>query len=518
MKRSGSTRISQPLTTVAALSRSGSRGAIADSPARWRSNRITLRLHLSRRSMTQADLDQRSPIRTSAPHRLPDYQIARTSRALNPVSMSLLLSRALYVLTFAIERVRFPPTDISYAANSIRCSSTMIARWRILTAPQRSIPRTARSIGRAVEHFEQQAIRGRDCGLFAPSSSSRPELPMLHRMRGYAHWQRTITSARSPTRPAIRRAAPELATTASAPSSMSGSARTTRRSPTTGKRWRSIRTTTRAALSPALAARRPESAQLPPGPCSGEPETTSHQDRIKGCTEVIDSGSLNGWTLKTAYCNRGYALTELGEYDRVIADSDALLRSTRMLACAYLNRGRAWYYKNDLDRAIADYNAGDQARRRLSSKPSRAAVRPITTASSSTCGRRLRHGPIAIEPDARTCRRGARTRVRMKGEYQRRHRRPDACDRARARPRRRCYRQRGDALRRDAASSIAPSRTSPRRLELKPGESSLSCTRAPSIHDLKGDENLGAADQAGSRKTRVQPLPRHARVSRLPRH
>src|SRR5262245_18364917 len=29
--------------------------------------------------------------------------------------------------------------------------------------------------------------------------------------------------------------------------------------------------------------------------------------------------------LKVAYCNRGYALTELGEYDRVITDSDALI-------------------------------------------------------------------------------------------------------------------------------------------------------------------------------------------------
>jgi tetratricopeptide (TPR) repeat protein len=99
----------------------------------------------------------------------------------------------------------------------------------------------------------------------------------------------------------------------------------------------------------------PESASLPPGPCSGEVATTSHHDRIKGCTDLIESGTYSGWTLKTAYCNRAYALTELGEYDRVVADSDALLKINENASCAYQNRGRAWYYKKDLDRAIADY-------------------------------------------------------------------------------------------------------------------------------------------------------------------
>ncbi len=99
----------------------------------------------------------------------------------------------------------------------------------------------------------------------------------------------------------------------------------------------------------------PESAKLPPGLCSGDADTTSHQDRITGCSEVIDSGALSGWTLKTAYCNRAYALTELGEFDRVIADSEALLKIDQNASCAYQNRGRAWYYKKDLDRAIADY-------------------------------------------------------------------------------------------------------------------------------------------------------------------
>jgi tetratricopeptide (TPR) repeat protein len=97
----------------------------------------------------------------------------------------------------------------------------------------------------------------------------------------------------------------------------------------------------------------PQAAQLPPGQCSANDIT--HQERIAGCTSAIESDKLSGWTLKTAYCNRGYALTELGEYDRVIADSNALISVDPKAACAYLNRGRAWYYKNDLERAIADH-------------------------------------------------------------------------------------------------------------------------------------------------------------------
>jgi len=97
----------------------------------------------------------------------------------------------------------------------------------------------------------------------------------------------------------------------------------------------------------------PKAIQLPPGLCSANDIT--HEQRIAGCTEAIDSKTLTGWPLKVAYCNRGYALTELGEYDRVIADSNALIAIDAQAGCGYLNRGRGWYYKHDLDRAIADY-------------------------------------------------------------------------------------------------------------------------------------------------------------------
>src|SRR5215217_1419275 len=97
----------------------------------------------------------------------------------------------------------------------------------------------------------------------------------------------------------------------------------------------------------------PKAVQLPSGLCSANDIT--HEQRIAGCTASIESGTLTGWPLKVAYCNRGYALTELGDYDRVITDSDALIAINPQAGCGYLNRARAWYYKRDLDRAIADY-------------------------------------------------------------------------------------------------------------------------------------------------------------------
>ncbi len=97
----------------------------------------------------------------------------------------------------------------------------------------------------------------------------------------------------------------------------------------------------------------PKAVELPSGLCSANDIT--HEQRIAGCTASIESGTLTGWPLKVAYCNRGYALTELGEYDRIITDSDALIAINPQAGCGYLNRARAWYYKHNLDRAIADY-------------------------------------------------------------------------------------------------------------------------------------------------------------------
>src|SRR5215813_13660010 len=102
------------------------------------------------------------------------------------------------------------------------------------------------------------------------------------------------------------------------------SASATKRLLTFRPHWCSIQTTTCCAdISSIWVVKSPKAVQLPSGLCSANDIT--HEQRIAGCTASIESGTLTGWPLKVAYCNRGYALTGLGEYDRVITDSDALI-------------------------------------------------------------------------------------------------------------------------------------------------------------------------------------------------
>jgi tetratricopeptide (TPR) repeat protein len=246
----------------------------------------------------------------------------------------------------------------------------------------------------------------------------------------------------------------------------------------------------------------PESAKLPPGLCSGEADTTSHQQRIKGCSEVIDSGALKGWTLKTAYCNRAYALTELGEYDRVIADSDALLKIDGNASCAYQNRGRAWYYKHDLDRAIADYTRAIEIEPKfLEAFASRGTAyhdrfefdRAVADYDSA----------LRIEPDDKDVQTWRANSLRLKQAYagaiadmaQQIERIPENTER---------YRQRGEvyAARGELDRAIADFTTA---AELEPNESSHLHARAK-IHDLKGETNLAAADRAQARKREFNRL------------
>jgi tetratricopeptide (TPR) repeat protein len=97
----------------------------------------------------------------------------------------------------------------------------------------------------------------------------------------------------------------------------------------------------------------PASAALPPGDCS---ENVPSEKRAAACAAVIKSGKLTGWTLRTAYCNRGTLLTDMGDYNTTIAEANKLLGFDPNAACGYLNRGRSLYHKDEVDRAIADYN------------------------------------------------------------------------------------------------------------------------------------------------------------------
>ena len=79
-------------------------------------------------------------------------------------------------------------------------------------------------------------------------------------------------------------------------------------------------------------------------------------ERIEGCTALIDGKTETGRSLAIAYCNRGFALTEKRELDRAFADLEEAIGIDPTYACSFSNRGRIWAFKGDLDRAIADYD------------------------------------------------------------------------------------------------------------------------------------------------------------------
>jgi hypothetical protein len=56
----------------------------------------------------------------------------------------------------------------------------------------------------------------------------------------------------------------------------------------------------------------------------------SHEERIAGCTAIIDAKRETGRALALAYCNRGFALTEKRELDRALSDlEEAIARNGR---------------------------------------------------------------------------------------------------------------------------------------------------------------------------------------------
>ena len=55
-----------------------------------------------------------------------------------------------------------------------------------------------------------------------------------------------------------------------------------------------------------------------------------------------------------AYNNRGWAWIKQQEYDRAIVDLDQALRLNPQLSLAYVNRSNAWFRKGERDKAVVD--------------------------------------------------------------------------------------------------------------------------------------------------------------------
>ncbi|MCS6879010.1 MAG: tetratricopeptide repeat protein [Geminicoccaceae bacterium] len=86
------------------------------------------------------------------------------------------------------------------------------------------------------------------------------------------------------------------------------------------------------------------------------------EQAVGAFSRAIDSPGLDRESLALALNNRGVALTELGDFDRAIADYERALelkpadpKTRRNLRIAHLRRGLSAYRSGEFDRALADF-------------------------------------------------------------------------------------------------------------------------------------------------------------------
>jgi lipoprotein NlpI len=90
--------------------------------------------------------------------------------------------------------------------------------------------------------------------------------------------------------------------------------------------------------------------------CNNNSNAFSVDQRLIGCTALVESGQASMQDRAAAYSNRCWAYSDKGDPDRAIADCNDAIRLDPKLADAYLNRGKAYSDKGDFERAIADYD------------------------------------------------------------------------------------------------------------------------------------------------------------------
>jgi lipoprotein NlpI len=90
--------------------------------------------------------------------------------------------------------------------------------------------------------------------------------------------------------------------------------------------------------------------------CNNDGNAFSVDQRLVGCTSLVESERASVQNRAAAYSNRCWAYSDKGDPDRAITDCNDAIRLDPKLANAYLNRGKAYSDKGDFDRAIGDYN------------------------------------------------------------------------------------------------------------------------------------------------------------------
>jgi len=87
------------------------------------------------------------------------------------------------------------------------------------------------------------------------------------------------------------------------------------------------------------------------------PERETLDDRIKGCTALINSPRKEpNLVLAIAHNNRANAYSEKGDYERAIRDYDLAIQLNPNYAKPYNNRGVVYQKKGEYDRAIKDFD------------------------------------------------------------------------------------------------------------------------------------------------------------------
>jgi tetratricopeptide (TPR) repeat protein len=86
--------------------------------------------------------------------------------------------------------------------------------------------------------------------------------------------------------------------------------------------------------------------------CEGPQSTT--EDRVKGCSAIIDAGQARGRELAAAYAQRGFAFTLKRNLDQAKNDLDQAIKIAPDYAQAYVNRANLWTVANQPERAMAD--------------------------------------------------------------------------------------------------------------------------------------------------------------------
>lgn len=100
-----------------------------------------------------------------------------------------------------------------------------------------------------------------------------------------------------------------------------------------------------------------QSAGKKPPPCSDISGKFSPAQRIKDCTDKIQSGRWKGEQLAGFYNNRAAAYMTAFDFDRSIADFGKAIEIDPQRVSYRSNRGTLYAFLRQFDSAIADYNA-----------------------------------------------------------------------------------------------------------------------------------------------------------------